>query len=663
MCRPLLVTFLLLNRPLARAPWVSRNREEQSSLVILQRRIRRAALSAARAHAIFSCLTKQGGKPMAATIHVMPPALQNQIAAGEVVERPASVVKELVENSLDAGSTRVLVEFKEGGRLQLRVVDNGSGMNAEDALLALERHATSKLSSVEDLRHIHTFGFRGEALPSIASVSRFTLRTRRSDSDGGTEIVVQGGEQPSVRDVGMAPGTEILVEDLFFNVPARRKFLKKESTETQHIVDVMQRMALSHPEVHFKVVSDGRVVLSAPAEADLMARIYSLGPKMCEYLYECFIDGPVVVRGYISEPSFKKRDTSSLFTFVNGRFVRDKLIIQAIKRGYGTLLGSGEYPYVIIDINVPTSEVDVNVHPMKSEVRFLRSGEVFTSITRAVQLTLADNPHVARQIESSLVVPDASPGSDGFHGSGVDSRTGWLGRSSSRPASLPGFSLGPPYPFPRGSAATDQPSLPHRQDVGLSDAGRLSDMRYLGQFFGTYLLGQLGNRLVVIDQHAAHERILFEQLRGQFTQAKVSSQPLLIPILLELDAAMVAKVESRRDLLERLGFHVESFGGSTVAVKGVPALLKQRSPAQPLLAVLETLDEDEHLDTVALFHKPISTMACHSAIRAGDPIEPDEVKALLRQMDEVDLAAFCPHGRPAVVFVDSEQVGRWFHRT
>ena len=595
---------------------------------------------------------------MRTTIQVMPPDLQNQIAAGEVVERPASVVKELVENALDAGATRILVEVKGGGKGLIRVVDNGFGMAPEDARLSLQRHATSKLMSLDDLRAIRTFGFRGEALPSIASVCRFTLRTRHKDAATGLQLTLHGGGEIEEEEVSMARGTEILVEDLFFNVPARRKFLRKDSTEVQHITETVQRMALAHHRVHFSLQSETRKILSAPAENDPMARIYSIfGKKVCAGLYECFVEGPVTVSGFISEPAVRKRGTSGLFTYVNGRFVRDKLIIQAIRKGYGTLLGSGDYPYAVLDIHVPVGELDVNVHPTKIEVRFERSREVFGAVQRAVQVTLADNPHIQRAVEEATQAQSSFPGGHSPFPAPPrrDPSLQFMPRSTPIPPVIPGSNRF--QPDPQAWEVSPQP-------VSQGLPQRLSDMRYLGQYARCYLLGQLGQRLVLIDQHAAHERILFEQLRRQFQEKKVVVQNLLVPMLIELDPSQMTSVDDKQELLLRLGFVVEPFGGNTAAIKGAPMLLGQRSPERPLKALLDELEDvDSTTDTVELFHKPISTMACHSAVRSGDPMDREEVAALLKQMDDVDLAAFCPHGRPVIVFLEHGEVARWFNRT
>jgi DNA mismatch repair protein MutL len=615
----------------------------------------------------------------------MPDWLKNQIAAGEVVERPASVVKELVENALDAGATRIIVEVEEGGRRRIRIIDNGSGMNREEAVLALQRHATSKCSSIEDLRNIATFGFRGEALPSIASVCRFTLRTRPGDTDSGIQIQIPDGRESHIDEIAMASGTEILVEDLFFNVPVRRKFLKTEATEKRNIVEVVQRMALSNHLVHFELTADGKRILTAPPEQDHLARIHALlGKKVCEHLYECFLEGRVAVRGFISAPTMKKRGASSLFTFVNGRFIRDKLIIQAILNGYSTLLGRGEYPYAVLDIILPPAEVDVNVHPAKAEVRFQRSNEIFAALARAVRLTVSEAPwvtghfhgnaspypHLIDATESGASSPDGdttaggkapyssgpqapfSYSSDPLRGAGLP----YSGRSFS-----PDDAFGRPDNEPTGTVV---PTLPSEHGQPASPERTFSSVHFLGQYVNCFLLGQIGETLVIVDQHAAHERVLFEKLRVQFDSSRVTSQALLVPQLLELEPVQHAALEDRKEVLERLGFTVEPFGGSTVAVKAVPMLLKQRSPERMIRALLDDLSEQSADTTVtSLFHKPISTMACHAAVRAGDPMAREEAIALFKEMEGINLAAYCPHGRPVVVFFNPDEVGRWFHRT
>jgi len=641
---------------------------------------------------------------MDSIIRVMPESLTNQIAAGEVVERPASIVKELVENALDAGAAHVTVEYAAGGTSLVRVVDDGTGMSREDAPLALERHATSKLITIDDLRNIRTFGFRGEALPSIASVSHFKLRTRRAADTIGTEVTLDERGARLVADTSMPPGTEVEVRDLFHSVPARRKFLRKEATEAGAIVETVQRMALSNPGVHFTLLAEGRTVVNAPAETDRLARIYALlGKKVCEHLYECFIDGRIRVSGFISSPESKRRDASGMFTFVNERFVKDKVVSQAVVSAYSTLLSRGEYPWAILSVSVPPTEVDVNVHPAKSEVRFERSSEVFAAVNRAVRLTLIETPWVkgklvdmpsaeappvalhtrAEVVEEAPavalhtraeVVEEAPPVA--LHSRAEVLRSVQDDVAERRSRSLPSMEADRTEqrgPAREGSAAV-VPQLvsplregypEHREGGGGS--GRIGpsfrDITYLGQFANCFLLCQMGNRLVVIDQHAAHERVMFEKLKAQLDSGPVVSQRLLVPMVVEMDLRLVAALEAQRELVARLGFGVEPFGGRSVAITAVPLLLKQRNPEVPLVAVLSDVAGVKEPSADELFHRTLATMACHSAVRSGDPMDRREVLELLKLMDGVDLAAYCPHGRPVVAMFDESEVGRWFKRT
>ena len=581
-------------------------------------------------------------------IRVMPPWLQNQIAAGEVVERPSAVVKELVENSIDAGATRVLVQYSDGGKSHVRIVDNGSGMDRENALLALERHATSKLATLDDLRNIRTFGFRGEALPSIASVSRFTLRTRVASEPAGTQILVDHDGQKNVSEAGMAPGTEIIVDELFHNVPARRKFLRADATEAQLIVEVVQRFALMHHDIQFTLESQGRTILSAPPESDPMARIHQVfGKKICDHLYECFLEGRVKVRGYISDPSLRKKGTGTLFLFVNSRFVRDKVVVQAVRSGYGTLLPHGDSPYAILNIEVPPSELDVNVHPTKAEVRFANSGEVFGSVVKAVKLTMAQNPHVAKAVQESLFTSDgqvqtgpvtSETGTDleppggrpplprevpreqprelplgqavsPYYMPTVGKPSGLTEEQRSRPVVLDERWMGydpvetqDALPLRFGAAPSTQAPLQKQMEpapVVRPAAGGmgLGAMRYLGQFANCFLLGQLGRRLVVVDQHAAHERVLFEQLRSDWSRRKVIAQGNLTPILLDVEPRLLAAALAKEELLGALGFRVEPFGNNKLALHSAPALFRSRSPIPTLLTLLGRASRADRLES------------------------------------------------------------------
>ena len=608
---------------------------------------------------------------MAKRIQVLPDWLKNQIAAGEVIERPASVVKELVENSLDADATQIVVELGGGGVERIRVVDDGHGMSPEDALASLERHATSKLRSMDDLKRIQTMGFRGEALPSIASVSRFVLKSRERDAAGGTAIRVDGGRDLTTWDVGMPPGTDIEVSDLFYNVPARRKFLKKPATEAGRIAQIIQQVALGHHKVHFTLVVDGRRTIDTPLARTELERIYGIfGARVCNHLYECVIEGEVAVDGFISAPTFTKSNRTGIFIYVNGRFVRDGVIQHAISAGYGALLPRGRHPVAILDVTLPPELLDVNVHPTKSEVRFVNSGAVHTAVSRAVALTLADTPWLER---------GESPAGSAEH---VGETRGWEPGAPPKPTRHDPAKLleemhraaaqqeTDDFPWevrdaPSRAADDHQPPTTNHLPPVEAARGFYSNHRYIGQFGGCFLLLEKDGELVIIDQHAAHERVLYERFRARWEDRRPDIQRLLVPRVVDLAPHLAAILSDRCHVLERLGFLVEPFGGNSFAVQGVPPDLRKVDPEALLTEVAEQMAESG-VDTAdsleGRWDHVLATMACKAAIKAGDPIAPEEVRSLLARMDETSLSTYCPHGRPAVARFTVDQVGRWFHR-
>ncbi len=674
-------------------------------------------------------------------------AVINQIAAGEVVERPASVVKELVENSLDADATRIHVELQGGGLERIRVADDGLGMSREDALLAIERHATSKLRVVEDLDRLRSLGFRGEAVPSIASVSRFSLITTERGKLAGTEIVIEGGRLLRAEAVGAPPGTTIDVQDLFFNVPARRKFLKRPETETSHVSDMMVRLALARPDVAFKLVQGPRTVLDAPKGSlvDPLGRIGRiLGREVSDHLYpvvEAELGRPVGVRGFIGAPSLSERTPRGLYVFVNGRAVRDRTIQHAIVEGYRTLLERGRYPVVLLFLEVDPSAVDVNVHPQKTEVRFASTSDVHRAITGAITRTLLGQPWlgprgaeggldatsvlaqaraVAAEVERS---PERVPSALGSllldrgelrfplaPGQGPPARSAqdeaeavrilpWLHPQRSAPAGevgpserswderstpreAPAGEVGPSErsrdersppvapPAPAGEVSVPQRSGERSPPVAPPallprSNQRFASLRPLGQVLGTYLVCDAGDRLVLIDQHAAHERVVFERMRQQRRAGKVEVQPLLMPLVLELDAPRSAIAEASLEVLTDLGFELDPFGGGSWALKGVPAALESDDVEQLLYDVLDELRD------LGLAAGPVedallriqSCAACHAVVRAGDRLSISEIQALLVAMDEIDFGAHCPHGRPVFVEWSERELARLFHRS
>ncbi len=620
-------------------------------------------------------------------------ATANQIAAGEVVERPASVVKELLENALDAEATRISLEVEEGGIERILIVDDGHGMPPEDARLSLERHATSKIRSADDLLRIQTMGFRGEALPSIASVSRFTLTTRPPDRDDAVRLVVEGGHLRSESSAGAAVGTTVEVADLFFNVPARKKFLKRPATELGHISDAVVRLALARPSVAFRLKHGPKVLLDVPpaTEADPKGRLGRiLGRKVADALHAIpqGSEGPIRVTGYVAEPGLSERTTRGQYVFVNGRFVRDRTIQHAIQEGYRTLMEKGRYPTVVLWLELDPSTFDVNVHPQKTEVRFVRTSDVHRAVTAALRRTLLDQPWlrsgqyaVAVARTGAATVRDAGdkglgsyvgasrvpvPPPPAARGEGV---VGSVIPSPARfdPVGGTGGGRTPPPSRVTSSAPEPRPALfeTQRAPAGRPTATRrFGGLEPVGQVLGTYLVCQGQGEMVVIDQHAAHERIAFQRMRTQRQQARVATQPLLMPIPLELNDAQAETARAHDDKLAELGFELAPFGGQTWLVKATPVELKGADVerlVRDLLDELETFEQttpyEDQVDAL------LSCAACHSVVRAGDRLSNQEIRALLQQMDEIDFGAFCPHGRPVFIQWTSADLARLFHRT
>lgn len=584
----------------------------------------------------------------------MPDDLADQIAAGEVVERPASAVKELVENALDAGATRVSVTLEDGGLTLIRVTDDGVGMFPEDAALCIRRHATSKVKRREDLDAITTLGFRGEALPSIASVSKFSLLTKPHGALGGTRVRVDGGVLLDVVSAGAPPGTEIEVRSLFYNTPARLKFLKTRATETRRVVEALQRIAIANPMVGFRLEHNGRKVLDLPPVGELSDRLFNLfGAKESEGIFslEPAEQDGVTCAGYFGKPTLSRRTTSGIWSFVNGRYVRDKTVLGAIRVGYQGMVDKGRHPVVVLFLDVPPSAVDVNVHPAKTEVRFHQSDAVFRAVRRAIANSLAAAPWVPgeRGVEPARWRPREDR----------TARGKWEGHEASESTQSPL----PVRTYELHTGATrlePRPStLPEREGL----AGYFEGLHYIGHFRGTYLLASDGQALVVVDQHAAHERITYEELRLAWTERRYQTQPLLVPHILSLNSLRAATLRDNLEFFERLGFEIEPFGADDFAIKVGPAVLKSARHESVIIDALDELADsgqsariDEAIDAVLL------RMACHKSVRAGDTLTVEEVYELYRQLDRVDFGANCPHGRPVYFTMTLEELETRFER-
>ncbi|MDF2692828.1 MAG: mismatch repair protein MutL [Labilithrix sp.] len=575
--------------------------------------------------------------------------LANQIAAGEVVERPASVVKELVENALDANATRVVVDVEQGGTALVRVTDDGDGMTADDALLALERHATSKIRTLDDLFRLGTFGFRGEALPSIASVSRLVLRTRARGANEGTEIEIAGGRPPVVRPAGGATGTSLEVRDLFFNVPARRKFLKATATESAHVGDVVLGAALARPDVTFTLSRDGRIVREylRVASRSERAKVASAGETLAHVMAE---RGPLRIEAMLAAPERARAGATGLALLVNGRAVRDRVLARAVAHAYGSVLEGGRYPVGVVWLDLPPELVDINVHPQKAEVRFTDARGVFDGITRELHGQLAhafglpelSNPFAQQRFAAPSLKPldqivSAPPS--------TLAASLFTAPTLQPPTTLPRPEL-PPALLPEGNLfiAEAPPS-----STLWSRPGLYATLRFVGQMRGMFLVCEGEDGLYVLDQHAAAERVTFDRLRRAHAARTVATQRLLVPDVVELPPSDVAVLEEHAEEVARVGVEVRAVGDGAVAVHAVPALLVRAEPARVVRDLASELSRAGGRAFGGAIDLVLATMACHGSIRAGDAISPEEARALLAALDGVDFAGHCPHGRPVVM--------------
>jgi DNA mismatch repair protein MutL len=595
-------------------------------------------------------------------IRVLPPELASQIAAGEVVERPSSAVKELVENALDAGATRCDVAIEGGGITRIAVSDDGAGMEEADARLAVERHATSKLASLSELGRVKTFGFRGEALPSIASVSRFTLRTRSRGSEAGVEVLIEGGAQPSLRPAGLAVGTTVEVRDLFYNVPARRKFLRSSGTEAGHVAEVVEAAALSRPDVTFTLSRDGRRVRQwlRVANRDERAR------QACsdEELAACRGErGPLRVEAFLSRPERARAGAGALRILVNDRPVRERSVALTVAQAYGSVLERGRYPRGIVHLDLPPELVDVNVHPQKAEVRFADPRAVTDAVYSIVSRALASAfslpvPEQNRWTRSaappaasvaapvaehaSIAMPTAESAPDGW---------GLAGGASGAASELVRAAAASVEPLVAVHDSAASPIRP-RPDV------RWSSLRFIAQLRQTYLLCEGSDGLFVLDQHAAAERVTFTRLRRQFQSRSVASQALLFPVTFEIAAGDAAVIEERGADMAGVGLDVRLAGPETVSVHAVPKLLQRASPERLLRDLLSEVNKSGGRGFSNAVDLALATMACHGSIRAGDPLSATEAAALLVALDDADFAGHCPHGRPVVTFIGWAELER-----
>lgn len=596
------------------------------------------------------------------TIHVLPDALASQIAAGEVVERPASVVKELVENSLDARATRCDVAIVGGGVTKISVVDDGDGMSEVDARLCLGRHATSKLVCFEDLNTISSYGFRGEALPSIASVSRFTLRTRSKHVEAGVELRSDAGADPQCRPVGTAPGTCIEVDDLFYNVPARRKFLRSTGTESGHVTETVELAALGRPDVSFTVTRDGRRArqwLRANGRAERVQQVLA-DNELAECLGE---RGPLRVEAYLSRPEHSRQGAQGLRIFVNNRPIRQRAVAASIAHAYGSVLERGHYPRGVVFLDLPPQLVDVNVHPQKAEVRFADPRAVTDALYGIVSKALAQS--------FALTPPERSAWTNAHRAATKSDAAGSVGSWSRPPTPEPRqaspLETATNEPAPEASlAASNGAAEPLDVLLRLAETAvgpskvvtQWSALKFLAQVRQTYLLCEGPEGICVLDQHAAAERVMFSKLRAQYQAREVASQALLFPVTLQLSSEEIELFEQHAGEIRAMGLEVRVRGRDMVSVHSVPRLLERGSAERLLRDLLTEIARTGARGFSDAVDKALATMACHAAVRAGDPVGHDEAVALLAALEGTDFAAYCPHGRPIVAFLSWSELER-----
>ena len=597
---------------------------------------------------------------MPGRIIVLPETLTNRIAAGEVVERPASIVKELLENALDAGATEIAVDLEKGGCQSIRVTDNGEGIASEDVPLAFARYATSKIGAFEDIYRVHSFGFRGEALPSIASISRIEMVTRQASSPAGTRVIIEGGEVKELTDAGCPVGTSLLVSRIFEPVPVRRKFLKSDMTEQGYCLDVITRLALMQPSVKIRVSAGARSILNIPAVQDPAERIaLTLGQDFRRQLIPAVgeISG-VRLQGFVSRPEFTRSSAAQMYLYVNRRFVKDYLLNHAVMTAYRRLIEARRYPAVILGLEITPGDVDVNVHPAKMEVRFRNPREIYALIVETV---------------GGAIGAGLTPQAAGAAGS---SGAGPAGYASRIEEALKRYrvSSGPEKLF-FGEAKWGQPLFSPGENSGCPHFGTVrelgrpgerrcfSDLLYVGQVAGTYLMFTGEEEMILIDQHAAHERVLFEKLRGQAAGHKAVGQRLLLPEVVSLPPRDFIFLMESLPILEEAGMEVEPFGGDSIVIKAIPALLSHAEARALILDLLaDCAEANRDLPLLERRDKIFTALACRGAVKANRDLTGPEVTGLCRDLDAIPHAVTCPHGRPLAVSISVYELEKMFKR-
>lgn len=585
------------------------------------------------------------------SVQVLPDHVINCIAAGEVIDRPAAVVRELVDNAIDAGANDICITLENGGQNLIKVSDNGSGMSRDDALLAFERHATSKLRQAEDLDQISTMGFRGEALAAIAAVSKVLLRTRVLEEQVGQQLVLEAGKLIDVTSVACGRGSEMEVRNLYYNTPARRKFLRQPRTEEQRIKSWVLQTALVRPNIRYRLLADGRELVNLPVRGKILDRAKEYFKGTTVEVAEEFAE--MEINGLVAHPALAQADSSSLLIFVNQRLVTDRLLLRAVREGFEHTLKDREYPLGLICVTIPPNQVDVNVHPQKSEVRFRNSQQLFVAMRQAVSsafrkfrgpIALGKGGDIANDRRD--VSHCYKPVTGGAEGIGevpqqyglndvVGSRTPYLDLSSSKQI----------------------------EQTSESTEFNFSELVFLGQLFECYLLCQKESRFYIVDMHAAHERINYNKLRILRTESNVPTQRLLLPVVVELSEEGLQNCMAHQETFSQFGFEVEKFGDATLMVRSVPEMISADNVQQLVREIAAIWEEGTADGRFELeFDKIAATLACHSSVRAGRHLERQEVAALFSALDLVDFSSACPHGRPVLVEFSRIEVEKWFGR-
>ncbi|MFH1127318.1 MAG: DNA mismatch repair endonuclease MutL [archaeon] len=570
--------------------------------------------------------------------------LISKIAAGEVIERPSSVVKELIENSIDAGATEITVEVEEGGKFLIHITDNGSGMTRADAELSLERHATSKIRDENDLSDIHTLGFRGEALASIVSVSRFTLKTKTKESPLGTEIIQEGKDRISVKDTGMPPGTVIAVKDLFFNTPARLKYLKSTSTELGNIIDVITSYTLIYPGIYFRLISDGKPLLTSPQTSDMLANIATIyGKDVAQDMLKIeHTTREIKIAGYTSKPSLTRAGRKNQSIYVNFRYIKNNLITRAVYDAYHTLLPIGRHPLFIISIELDPRTIDVNVHPAKTEIRIEKENELYEAVYTAVKSALDRNHLIPKVIEKTI--------------------------QKKIPIQYKEPSSGDRRPI-----YTSPASFPHRtapRQMMIKEAKeedfsfrKLPQLKILGQVSSTYIIAESKDSMHLIDQHAAAERINYEKLKRS-PYGKEDSQSLLTPKIISLSPKDAHIMKDHLKILKSAGFDIEPYSDNSFSVRSIPVILGRQYDDSKITDVIDSIMEAARTSPIdSLKESLIKTIACKASIKAGDPMTDKEMLDLLKDLELCDAPYTCPHGRPTIIEMTISEIEKRFKRT